>query len=579
MKYRRMGITFFSLLAVPIVFGLAFAETKTFVKEYTYQASEDDSRNSSRVIALREVKRLLLEELGTYLESRTEVKNFQMTLDQITTLTAGIVQTEILEEKWDGRVYWLKSKITADPDKVAQSINELRKDRDRTKELEAIRNKSDALLKENERLRNELASAKEGNREARKAAYDRSIKELSAAEWIEKGHAVQGRHDNFRGAIDAFSRAIELDPQNIEAYYFRARISEKNQAMSDYYKILSITPKNSESHLIRAWVHKELDQNDLALQEFAKAIGTASGNKEKAVAYYDRGRYYSAVLREDSRAAQDFSKAIELDPHEKSYYISRGQAYWGLQKNDLALKDFNRAIELDPKDALGYGTRGAFLMSDKPESAIDDLSRAIELEPNVFDYLHRAQTYEGRLGRIDLAIQDYSKIVELFPDHIHIYNARANLYAKLGRHDLAIQDYSKTISLEPDRPSSYTDRAKYHAKYGKHDLAVNDFNRAAKLKPEFDTYVERGSSYFALGKDDLAIRDYSAAIALHHKWPAGAYYNRALVYARKKDRKNTLQDLTKAVESDPYYKTKAQEEPQFHFVRSHPDFIRLVGKP
>lgn len=153
-------------------------------------------------------------------------------------------------------------------------------------------------------------------------------------------------------------------------------------------------------------------------------------------------------------------EAIELDPNEKSYYTRRGQAYWRLQKNDLALKDFNRAIELDPKDALGYGTRGAFLMFDKPESAIG----------------------------------------------------------------------------------------------------------------------ERGLSYFALGKDDLAIRDYNAAIALHHKWPAGAYYKRALAYARKKDRKNTLQDLTKAVESDPYYKTKAQEEPQFHFVRSRPDFIRLFGR-
>ena len=73
------------------------AETKTFIKEYTYEASEDDSRNSSRVTAMREVKRLLLEELGTYLESITKVRNFQLTKDQITSLTAGIVKTEIVD--------------------------------------------------------------------------------------------------------------------------------------------------------------------------------------------------------------------------------------------------------------------------------------------------------------------------------------------------------------------------------------------------------------------------------------------------------------------------------------------------
>ena len=107
----------------------AFAEIKTFVKEYTYRASDEDSRNSCRVIALREVKRLLLEELGTYLESQTEVKNFQMTKDQITTLTAGIVSAEVIDDTWDGKVYWLKAKIAANPQEVIKSIDNLRKDR------------------------------------------------------------------------------------------------------------------------------------------------------------------------------------------------------------------------------------------------------------------------------------------------------------------------------------------------------------------------------------------------------------------------------------------------------------------
>jgi len=52
-------------------------KTKTFIKEYTYHAGDEDSMNSSRTIALREVKRLLLEELSTYLESQTEVTNFK----------------------------------------------------------------------------------------------------------------------------------------------------------------------------------------------------------------------------------------------------------------------------------------------------------------------------------------------------------------------------------------------------------------------------------------------------------------------------------------------------------------------
>ncbi|MDD3250407.1 MAG: hypothetical protein PHF23_08600, partial [Smithellaceae bacterium] len=87
MKSILTRITFVALLLILFLPSLTAAETKTFIKEYTYQASDEDSKNSCRVISLREVKRLLLEELGTYLESETEVKDFQLTRDQITVLT------------------------------------------------------------------------------------------------------------------------------------------------------------------------------------------------------------------------------------------------------------------------------------------------------------------------------------------------------------------------------------------------------------------------------------------------------------------------------------------------------------
>ena len=72
----------FLVLSVIVVLFLttsaAFAEKVTFVKEYNYNASDLDSKVSSRTIALEQVKRLLLEELGTYLISETEVKKFQI---------------------------------------------------------------------------------------------------------------------------------------------------------------------------------------------------------------------------------------------------------------------------------------------------------------------------------------------------------------------------------------------------------------------------------------------------------------------------------------------------------------------
>lgn len=523
MRLRTVRIALY-LVVFCLIASPAFAGTRTFVKEYTYRAGEDDSRNSSRVIALREVKRLLLEELGTYLESETEVKNFQLTKDQITTLTAGIVQTEIVEEKWDGQVYWLKAKIAADPEKVVQSVDGLRKNRDGTRELEAMKQRADELLREVGRLKKEMASAKDGDRKAQKEAYEKSIRRLSAAEWIEKGHASE----NHEEAVKAYSNAIELDPDSIEAYYFRARGSGKNQAMSDYYKLLTIAPKNYESHLIRAWTYKELDQRDSALQEFGKAVEKASTNKERATAYYDRGRYYTLLFHRKRSgngsgnipnpvelSIKDFSRAIELSPGEAQYYADRGASYWSLEKHELAIQDYGTAIRLQPKSPGYYASRGRLLhLYRKPDLAAADLSRAIELAPK--DSLFIAGDYM----------------------------LRAIIYEEMGKFDLAVRDWTTLIKLEPENSSNYAFRASGYDKLGKYDLAVRDYDKALTLKPGGESWI---------------------------------YYGRAMTHAAGKDADKAVMDLKKAIQLDPGYRDKARTEPRFAILSRHPGFIRLTG--
>jgi hypothetical protein len=99
------------LACFPLFFAVVplHAETKTFVREYAYEGGEIDSKISCRAIALEQAKRILLEELGTYVESVTAVRDYQIAKDEIMTLTAGIVQTTILDENWDGKEYSQRS--------------------------------------------------------------------------------------------------------------------------------------------------------------------------------------------------------------------------------------------------------------------------------------------------------------------------------------------------------------------------------------------------------------------------------------------------------------------------------------
>jgi len=107
---------------------------KKIVKEYQYNVSDDDSKNSARKKALNQVKILILEEIGVFVESYLELntviedKQYQKYFkEEIKNLTAGIIKTKIIDEKFDGKTYYVKASVLVDPDSVSEGISEILK--------------------------------------------------------------------------------------------------------------------------------------------------------------------------------------------------------------------------------------------------------------------------------------------------------------------------------------------------------------------------------------------------------------------------------------------------------------------
>jgi tetratricopeptide (TPR) repeat protein len=377
MEKRNYLFTISTALYLLLIAISAFAENKTFFKEYTYMASDIDSKVSSRAIALEQVKRDLLEQLGTYLISETEVKNYQMTKDQITTLTAGIVSAEVVDEKWDGRTYYLKAMITADPKEVARSVDALRKDVQKNKELEDSKKKAEDAMGEIERLKKELALVK-GDTKIQQE-YSNAIKDLSAADWYDKGKAFQ-QSNNLKDAIKAYDKAIELNPKYAVAYYNRGLayndLGNHQQSINDYNKAIEFRPKFAWAYNNRGKVYHELGNVQQAISDYNKAIEL---DPNDALAYNNRGNAYKA-LRNYQQAFSDYNKAIELDPKYASAYYNRGNAYASLGNYQQAINDYNRAIELNPTYANAYNNRGAcYNALGNTNMALEDAKRAARL--------------------------------------------------------------------------------------------------------------------------------------------------------------------------------------------------------
>lgn len=112
--------------------NIVLPQEKSFIRDYTYHASERDSKLSAREKALVEVKKLLFEELGTYIESETRYTQFESNktysetfINNIQSLTAGITKTKIIEEKWNGNEYYLKVSMNVDIKKMNEIMDKL----------------------------------------------------------------------------------------------------------------------------------------------------------------------------------------------------------------------------------------------------------------------------------------------------------------------------------------------------------------------------------------------------------------------------------------------------------------------
>ena len=203
------------------------AQEKTFEREYTYKASELDSKISCRAITINELRTQLLNEIGVYVESESILKTSDVSgkfaqdfVENIATISAGITKIEVLEEKWNGETFWMRASITIDKKSLEESLKQLVADRQKLKELEEVKQKLNDATEEINRLNEELVTNKNTEQVAQSVKYDKEISTLAASNYYYSGQ-VKFLLQDFKGAITEFNMAIEINPNYDDAYFDR----------------------------------------------------------------------------------------------------------------------------------------------------------------------------------------------------------------------------------------------------------------------------------------------------------------------------------------------------------------------
>ena len=164
-------------------------------------------------------------------------------------------------------------------------------------------------------------------------------------------------------AILDYSKAIEIDPRNAEAYlkrglayakqyqrgdYFNEGVWDK--AIADFSKVIEIEPRNVEVYFKRADLYRKKGQYSMAILDYSKVIEIDPRNAE---AYYERGYVYDWKGKL-GQAIADYTKVIEIDPRNAEACYRRGMAYYFKKEFDKSWRDVHRAQSLGYKVEPGF---------------------------------------------------------------------------------------------------------------------------------------------------------------------------------------------------------------------------------
>ena len=154
------------LLTLSLVIPLtspALADVRTVTGQGEYRMSDHDTKLDAEHLALEAAKRNALEQVATYLESVTVVRNLDLTTDEIRTYTAGsllILDQESTTRVEDNTVVVHVDLVAqVDSDQVVQAITALRENEDARRQLVALRSELDELQQELTEANTRLATA------------------------------------------------------------------------------------------------------------------------------------------------------------------------------------------------------------------------------------------------------------------------------------------------------------------------------------------------------------------------------------------------------------------------------------
>jgi tetratricopeptide (TPR) repeat protein len=128
----------------------------------------------------------------------------------------------------------------------------------------------------------------------------------TAKDWFDQANRKAEKQD-FKGAIEDYTKAIKLKPDYAEVYYKRGIYRNLNHykgGIEDYSKAIEINPNYAEAYYNRGKSRSSIGDEEGAIEDFSRAIELKS---DDAITYYFR----AADLYQKQGETQNYQDALD----------------------------------------------------------------------------------------------------------------------------------------------------------------------------------------------------------------------------------------------------------------------------
>jgi predicted aspartyl protease/Tfp pilus assembly protein PilF len=248
-------------------------------------------------------------------------------------------------------------------------------------------------------------------------------------EYARLGAASASRHE-FERALADFSKAIELDPNDSEYFYGRAKIymqtGQAPLALLDLDRVLVLKPDFIQAHIARAEIHQRQNKTAETIADLDAAAALAPPQADirfKLAQLYAGAASFAAAIRQwdlwieshpvDARfvgalaercylkalqnqdlpsGLSDCNRALRLanmrNPDYATLWANRGMVRLRQGAYDKAISDFDDTLRLQPKNVRAlYGRGVAKIRQNKSKEGESDIDAAVLLSPKIKENL------------------------------------------------------------------------------------------------------------------------------------------------------------------------------------------------